>query len=450
MADVYGLTDEGFFPKTLEVLIDDIRTEFRDRFGTSIDLAYDTPEGVLIGIVGEALAKLWELGEKVHASQSRASATGAALAQIGLLTNSLRRAATKTAVVVSLTGTPTTNVPSGSQVSTASTAKKFETLDNAVIASVSAWTGSTAYAAGTRVHNSGNVYAAMSPGISAGSGGPTSTDPEANIADGTLAWRFVGPGTGVVDVDASALETGPTVAVSGDVTVIETPIAGWAGVNNVYDASIGANVATDGEFRIAQENDLQSQGRSPLGAIRSKLIRLADVSSVTVFHNNSESTNADGMPPHTIEALVEGGDDQEIFDTLLENVAGGIRTHGNVAGFSDDEGTPITMKFSRPVDVDVWIKVTLTKNPAEYPIDGDDQVKLAIVAWGDAQRTGRDVVASAISAQAFKVPGVLDVTELLADDVDPPVSSSTISLTVRQRAVYDTSRITVVATDGEP
>jgi hypothetical protein len=59
-------------------------------------------------------------------------------------------------------------------------------------ASASAWTISTAYSpAGTLVTNDGGkVYELVTPGTSAGSGGPTGTG--ASIADGTCVWKYDG------------------------------------------------------------------------------------------------------------------------------------------------------------------------------------------------------------------------------------------------------------------
>ena len=79
-----------------------------------------------------------------------------------------------------------------------------------------------------------------------------------------------------------------------------------------------------------------------------------------------------------------------------------------------------------------------------------EQIKAAIVAWGDARGVGRDTVASAVAAQAFTVPGVLDVPTVYIGTAPSPGTSTTIAISVRQRAVYDTSRITVTLSNGTP
>lgn len=55
-----------------------------------------------------------------------------------------------------------------------------------------AWQPTTAYAQWTSwVSNAGNVYECVTQGTSAGAGGPTTTD--ADITDGAVHWRYIGP-----------------------------------------------------------------------------------------------------------------------------------------------------------------------------------------------------------------------------------------------------------------
>lgn len=85
--------------------------------------------------------------------------------------------------------------------------------------SVTAWQGSTAYAIGTVIANSGNLYKATAQGTSASSGGPTGTG--GSITDGSVTWAFQSTGgycqrlsTGVYQVVYQALyndETGTLV-----------------------------------------------------------------------------------------------------------------------------------------------------------------------------------------------------------------------------------------------
>lgn len=449
----YGLTSTGFVPKPLAVIREELNEWFRSSFGSSLDLSDGSIEGQFIGKLAEREALLWEQMEVVVSSQDPDAATGTALDALCALTGTTRNAAARSTVTLTLTGDPTTVVPSGSRASTASTEVIFETLADATLVAVAAWAAATAYALGDRVTiddgGTDRVYEATVAGTSAGSGGPSGTDDA--IADNSVTWRYVGDGTASVDAEAQAVDTGPLVAVSGDITEIETPVSGWDGVRNLLDADLGNDGETDEALRLRRELELAAAGTSTPGAIRSALLELDDVTAATIFLNNTDTTDADGVPPHAIEALVRGGADQDIFDTLYDQVAAGIKTHGTETGsVEDDEGTSHVFKFSRPDEVEIYVDVEVTVDDGEYPEDGDDQIKAAIVAYGDALATGRDAVASALVAQVFKVDGVLDVTLLEIGTAPAPSSGATIAISLRQLATFDTSRVSVTSTTGTP
>jgi uncharacterized phage protein gp47/JayE len=448
----YGLTPAGFVPKTFAVVRDEINARLKSEFGVSLDVGDLSTLGQLVAIFAEREALLWELIEAIVSSQDPDAATDTLLDALAVLTGTTRRPADSSVVVLTLTGTPTTVVSSGSKASVVVAGEVFATAEEATIAATAAWSSGTPYDDGDRVTNASRVYQCIAAGTSAGSGGPTTTD--ASIADGSVTWRYLGEGTGDVDVIAVADETGPIAGVSGSITVIETPVSGWDSVINVLDAELGADVETDEALRVRREVELADAGSTTADAIRSALMAVADVIAVHLFVNDSDSPVAfedETVPGHTIEALVHGGADQDIWDTLLANVAAGIGTVGSETGTAEDlEGNAVSVSFTRPQVVPVWVDVELTYDAAKFPADGDDQIKLAIATWGSKRTIGDDIVASAISAACFAVPGVLDVTLVEVGTADPPTASTTIAMTLRMLATYDTSRITVVSTPGTP
>jgi len=306
-----------------------------------MDVSDASPDGQLIGITSETFALLWEILEAITSSMDRRKATGALLRSICALTGTKPVPAAFSTVVLTLTGLPTTPVPVGSLVSTASTGQQFTTTSDrdGTIAAVTAWAASTAYAVGDRRTNSGNVYLCTVAGTSAATGGPSGK--ASSIADGGAQWFFLGAGTGAVDVIARATVTGPTVAAAGDLTKISTPIGGWTGVINLLDATLGRKAMTEAQLRALAELEIAQPGTSPPDAIRAALLRVGEgtdnaVTAVTVFTNPDDITDADGLPPHRVEALVHGGRDQDIWDALRVNVAAGTLTHGTIVGTSTD------------------------------------------------------------------------------------------------------------------
>lgn len=451
----FGLTDTGFVTPTISDIREALNTNLRNAFGASIDLGEKSAFGQIVGIFSERIASVWEVAEAVNSSQNVDKATAAALDALCALTGTFRPPASYSGVTLTLTGTPLTDVAAGSIAKTASTLKKFITTADVTITSLSAWTALSAYALADRVTNASRAYECTTAGTAAGSGGPTSTSTA--ITDGTVTWAYLGEGTGAIDAPSRAEFTGVTEAFARDISVIETSVGGWSTVVNLLDATLGRDVAQDGELRLLRESELASSGSSTIDALRAELLNVSGALSATVFVNNTDSVNADGMPPHSVEALIRPTDpvpdsfDQDVYDVLLAGVAAGIVTQGTTVGAaSDSEGTSHVMKYSRPDEIEIYVHISITVDSTIYPTDGDAQVKAAIALWGDLQKSGKNAVISGINAQAFGVVGVLDVTACAIDVTPTPVATANIPISLRQLATYDTSRIVVTSTPGTP
>lgn len=462
----FGLTTTGLIIPTLDEILTAIRLDLVNAFGASIDLE----NGILarfVGILAERYALLWEQLEAVYNASGPDTASGFSLDALCLLTGTLRLEAVFSTVTLTLTGTPSTIVPAAQQVSTQSNTglNKFLTAASGTITTLTSWAASTLYTLGTRVTNGGKCYQVLTAGTSAGSGGPTTgtTGVTSTVVDGTVLWLYLGDGTGAVNVAGQSVLKGSIVGASRDIILIDQPYGGWAGVINVLDATVGYADQVDESLRLSREEELSQPGTSTADAIRAALLTLTGVTAVTVFHNDTDVTDVDGVTPHSVEALVRGGDDADIGAMLLQQVAAGIQTVGSTTTTPlDSQGIAQTIRFSRPSELNIGVAISVTKvanNPADatsYPTNGDAQIKDVIVTFGNAQKAGKDAVSSSISAQAFKVAGVVDVTVCYLSSVaspgtpPTPVASTTIGVSLRQLAVFDTSFITVTSSNGTP
>lgn len=444
-----GLTPDGLVIETTQEIRDGMNTRFKEKFGPGIDTSDGTIEGQTFGLVADRLGDCWLLLQALYSSLDPDGASGIRLHAIGAYTGTVPRAAKASSTVLTLTGVPATVVNLGNRASIEETEDEFATDAGATIVALTAWAGATNYVVGDRRTNNSKTYICTDAGTSAASGGPTTEDDA--IVDNGVIWRWMGNGTGAVDVAATAVETGPIVANSGAIRTIETPVTGWLGVVNLEDADVGNDLETDEDFRIRREQELAGPGTAPLDAIRADLLKVPGVTSTTIFHNVEDFTDADGVPPHAIEALVTGGDDQDIWDQLRKSVAAGIKTYGDEIGTStDDAGNIWDEAFSRPEDVDIYVIITILKDPRVFPLDGSDQIKQKIVDYGDAQPPGYNAVSAAIAAQALPVAGVLDMRPCYIGTAPAPATETTIQISNRQQAKYDTSRITVILVDGTP
>jgi uncharacterized phage protein gp47/JayE len=162
--------------------------------------------------------------------------------------------------------------------------------------------------------------------------------------------------------------------------------------------------------------------------------------------------DTNGIPAKAFEAVCVGGNAQDIIDTIWETMPSGIQSYGSTVGTAiDSEGNSQSVSFSRPSSQYIHVKVTKTLYTEEdYPTNGDDAIKDAIVAWSLIEyNPGKDVIRQRLNIPIYEVPGIQQITvEIDATDLpgDPPAwgTPNSIVMNSRQIAVFDTSRITVV------
>lgn len=444
----YGMTDAGLLVRPDAVIRAEMNADLKSLIGVSIDYGDTSALGGFLALVADRLGSLERLAEAVYANFDPSKATGDGLRSLCAITGTYQRQAAASTVVATLTGVPATLVPAGHRAKTSLTGVEFSLDAAASIVALPAWAATTAYVVGDRVTATSRAYHCTIAGTSS-STAPSTTD--VDITDGTVHWRYLGEGTGAVDVETSSVDLGPISALSGELDTISTPEGGWSSVTNLLDADLGRTLETMEQLALRRVDELFGASTSTHDAIRARLLKVAGVTSCRIFANRGAVTDSDGVPGHAIEALIEGGSDQDIFDELLEVWPDGIGYHGGTAGTAtDSQGTDVSVAFSRPTLIQIWIIIDIVVDAAKWPVDGPTQVKSAIVAWGDAQSSGKDVVSIAIAGVAMGVTGALDITRRDIGVSASPTSDVTIAISTRERATYDTSRITVNVTTGEP
>lgn len=456
----FGLTPQGFNLKPLTLIRTEIDDALKAAFGNSIgsnsdgSIPNDTVFGQFSAIMAEREALIWELDEAVYASADPDKAQDAAQDALAAITGSIRRGARASRVLETLTGDAGAILDAGRVIAVITVNTRFATEVQVTLIAQIVWLASTAYVVGDRRTNSSRVYLCTVAGTS-GLTGPTGTG--SAIVDGTVTWRHLGEGTASADVFASAETAGPFAALAGTLTEIKTPVSGWKGAVNILDAVIGALRETSAAFRIRRENELEAEGEATVNAIRAKVLRVGlntpnPVVACTVFENTTLVTNVDGLPGKSVEALVLGGDDQEIRVAVFSK-AGGIETFGNVSGtVIDTAGNSHVVKFSRATEKLIWVELDIIKNPGAFPLDGVDQIKLAILMATafPLYSFGKDATAWGVSSPIDSVSGILDVTAVRIGLTSGPTGSATIPIGPREIAKFDSTRIAVVVTDGIP
>lgn len=460
---IYGLTPQGFIVKPLTVIKAELEDKFKAAYGASIgsepdgSIPPETVIGQLIGIMAEREALLWEQDQAIHAAGDPDRASGTSLDAIAAITGTVRNPQRFSQAILTATGDPGTVLTIGRVVSVQGANTRFDTQAMVTLLAHPTWLTATMYALGDRVVSDTpeRVYLCVIAGTS-GATAPVGTG--SAISDGGATWRYLGDGSASADVLAIAEVAGPFAAVSGTLTEIETPVSGWKSAINILDAVVGDYAEGDPEFRIRRENELEASANATINAIRANILQVGrntanPVTACTVFQNTTLITNVDGVPGKAVEVLVRGGDDTAIRQAVFDTVAGGIQAYGNNSGtVIDSAGNPHTVAFSRATSKNIYIEIDLQKIDGQYPINGDDAVKLAIVnaLKFPNHSFGTDVTGFQISAPLDGVPGVFDVTAVRLGLAPLPVGTARIPIGPREIAEFDTSRIVVSSSSTTP
>lgn len=378
------LTSQGFTRTRLDESLTALQEAMRAIFGPTLNLDPDTMDGQALGIYAESISNLDQLAEDVYHSFNPQSATGVALSRLVQLNGIRRIEGTYSTVTLRCVGSQGTVIPAGSLVKSTATNATFETTEEAVI-----------------------------------------------------------PASGEIDIAARSAVKGALLAPAGTLTKIDTPIFGWQTATNLLDAAPGRNEETDEQLRLRRRASTSTPGQAIVDAMYGALTNIPEVRQAKVYENDQDIIDANGLPPHSIYCIVEGGADADILDTIWLKKTAGTTTHGTTAGqVTDSMGNPHTLNFSRPTDVNVWVTVNLHTRPG-WPTDGAQRITNALTAWAVAnQSIGEEVIHSRLFDPVNSIPGH-SIDSLYIGTAANPAGTANIAVPFDGLARFDSTRIVV-------
>lgn len=138
------------------------------------------------------------------------------------------------------------------------------------------------------------------------------------------------------------------------------------------------------------------------------------------------------------------GDFREIWDKLHQEpvLDVEIKKHREKRSLS-------AIHFNRPHPVPVYVKVVGLSTSGDFPHDGVDQLRAAIVAYiGDNESggvsIGETLYHQRLPAVLYKVPGVLDFDVLIGTDAEN-LQADNIPVDSRSKVVTDDGMVTIDA-----
>lgn len=466
----YGLSAEGFKQKRLADIIQSMNSRIADQLGVQISTEANSVFGQLIGVFSYEIADLWEQTAQVYGAMYPHTASGVSLDNASALAGITPISAEETTVVCTCYGTDGTSIPYGAQISSSSNSNiVFQCTDSsATISSSSACdVGITleevdAVTYTVTIDGTPHTYTASGTETIAQvltAIGSTITEVNAQVENDVLelvesnqentfscsisadlTYEHIGS-----PVTFECMTTGAITPAIGDLTDIVTTYAGWDSVSNNVPANTGREAESDTALRQRWNNSLYTRSVGMTDSIASALLTLNGVTSAYVYENSTDSTDADGRPPHSIEAVVNGGEVDEIGLTIWQKKSAGIDTYGSQSvSINDSQGFPHTINFNRPLVVPIYLDIAVTEYPEEsLPPNAQTMIVDAVINYGNTLTVGNDVILQRFMGAIYQnVPGIGYITVTASTD-GVTYSSTNIQIDARHVATFDATRVQV-------
>ena len=309
-------TPEGIHVQTFQEIYDELATGYRTIYGEDINLDADSPDGQRVAIETQLVLDSQSFGALLYNQFDPDFSMGQALNSLIKLSGITRRAATRSQVDVTVITDRPLTLP----------------VDYAV-------------------------------------------EDDLGQSWSTLAVRTLPQGTTTVTLFAEnfgAVEADPATVVQPVTVVI-----GVLSVTNPTAATVGIDEETDQDLRIRRNLSLETPQSSSTGRMFTALTSVPNVTDVAVYENDTSTTDANGIPAHSLWVVVEGGAVADIVESMAKNKTGGKGMVGAVSGnfsevFTRPNGTTFTivssMTFDRPTFVPVLVRLNATFINLSLPI----------------------------------------------------------------------------------
>jgi hypothetical protein len=177
-------------------------------------------------------------------------------------------------------------------------------------------------------------------------------------------------------------------------------------------------------------------------AIFDKLSNLTDTTRVVVLDNDSNLT-INGIPPHNIEAVVLGGLDIDIAQTIQDLKASGTPTFGSTSAVAtDSQGFPRVINFSRPNKIDIYVKIRILQRQGQPITANLDELSQLTLQYVNSLKISTDVSRTPI----FGIwgNGDFDIDEIFLSTDGVNFVTTNIAIGIRDYAFMDNTNQVIV------
>lgn len=456
MPDIkYGLSATGFKRKRLPEILQSINARISDTLGLKTQIQSNSVLGQIVGVFSYEIADLWEQAENGYNAMYPSTAQGVSLSNAAGLAGIQLIDAEFTTLVATCFGANGTEIPYGAQITdranTYSCTDVYLQIDSARACVVGVKLAG-AVAKGTSysltIDGVTQAYAAVSgdsaTNVLVGLSALFSfTDRTMTVNNEALliTMNDQSQTMNVIPGDTLKLSTigspfnfkcdtaGAITPAIGSVNQIVTSYAGWDSVENNVPANTGRDAETDISLRERWAKSIYHRASGMTEAITAALYDVDGVTFALTYENDSNDTDLDGRPPHSIESIVQGGDPLEIAKTIFRVHAAGITTYGSISQtVNDSQGVSHVVNFNRPTLVPIYLQLSITSNPEKrLSASAVGLIKSAIVDYFGGLTVGQDVILQSLYGTIYaatsgavgymQIEGSIDGTTFSTDNI---------------------------------
>ena len=296
----------------LETIKERLENGFKAIYGENLELGSSTPDGQMIGLFSEALSEVNQVLNFIVQMLDPYLATGEWLDQRVAYAGLLRKSAQfSTANGVTFHGTSGTVIKKGTILK----------------------------------DKNGNLWA---------------TDYEKTLGtEGSKA------------VSITSKDTGAFILNDQDELEMQEIVLGVDRIVATQKSTLGADEESDGELllRFMQSHSINNNDERQ--GLESYILNLKGVKLCKVLENYTNQTDANGVAPHSLNAIVLGGDDTAIGEAILKKKIGGCGVQGETKLEIDFMRVKREIRFDRPTQINprIFLRIKRTEGATDINTD---------------------------------------------------------------------------------
>lgn len=314
------INENGLLIDEFSTIYNRLADKFKLIYGQDINLEQNSPDGQLLGIITNEIYDLQTLILHIYNSFDPDLAQGVELNKLLKLIAQTRRASTKSIVDITIVANANVTLPADYTIIDEN---KNEWVINA----------------------------------------------ETTLISGTNIISFNAVNFGAIEASANT--------INDVVTVFPEIIS----VNNALPAEVGRDEESDVLLRKRRNNLLSVNSNSTIAGLYSKLFLLDTVTDAVIYENATDTYDVlKDLNAHTLWCIIDGGSIDEITKIIATDKTIGTDLKGTISNnyveiFLKADGTTRTLthtvKFDRPTEIPLYIKLTVSKKIITDIIDMD-------------------------------------------------------------------------------